>query len=401
MFRNQYDTDVTTWSPAGRLHQIEYAMEAVKQGSCAVGLHSGGHAVLATLKRSASELSSYQARPSLPRSPPQPSPSPLRPLALSRRLTAAAGARCGWLLQRKIVKVDDHLGVAVAGLNADGRMLTLYMRNECISHKFVYESPLPVGRLVVQVADKSQVNTQRSWTRPYGVGLLVAGYDGTGPHLYQASHCCLRRARLLHVRPGAACSPHRMEVLQGCSNCHHFGKPTEFSGCGSGTHSMTCMCMRQTCPSGNYYEYHAMAIGSRSQAAKTYLERKFKEFSDCSLEQLIQHALTAEGELTTLNCSLAYVGKDTAFTIVEDAAMQPYLEALSAADEGGDGGGAANAAEPETQAAAAAADEGKPEEAAAPAEAGEAPDQPPAGDAEAASGERAPGRDEPTPMDET
>ena len=31
-FRNQYDNDVTTWSPQGRLHQVEYAMEAVKQG---------------------------------------------------------------------------------------------------------------------------------------------------------------------------------------------------------------------------------------------------------------------------------------------------------------------------------------------------------------------------------
>ena len=34
----QYDTDVVTWSPQGRIHQIEYAMEAVKQGSAAVGL---------------------------------------------------------------------------------------------------------------------------------------------------------------------------------------------------------------------------------------------------------------------------------------------------------------------------------------------------------------------------
>ena len=34
----QYDTDVTTWSPAGRLHQVEYAMEAVKHGSACAGL---------------------------------------------------------------------------------------------------------------------------------------------------------------------------------------------------------------------------------------------------------------------------------------------------------------------------------------------------------------------------
>ena len=34
----QYDTDVVTWSPQGRIHQVEYAMEAVKQGSTAVAL---------------------------------------------------------------------------------------------------------------------------------------------------------------------------------------------------------------------------------------------------------------------------------------------------------------------------------------------------------------------------
>lgn len=64
---------------------------------------------------------------------------------------------------------------------------------------------MPVGRLVRQVADKHQVCTQRSWKRPYGVGLLVGGYDKTGPHLFN------------------------------------------------------------TDPSGNFFEYKAMAIGARSQ----------------------------------------------------------------------------------------------------------------------------------------
>lgn len=245
MFRNQYDTDVTTWSPVGRLHQVEYAMEAVKQGSAAVGLRSNTHVVLATLKRAASPLSSYQ---------------------------------------RKVFKIDDHMGIAIAGLNADGRVLSKYMRSECLSHRFVFESPIPVGRLVLQVADKSQVCTQRSWKRPYGVGLLVAGYDATGPHLFQ------------------------------------------------------------TCPSGNFWEFHAMAIGSRSQAAKTYLERKYESFGECSLEELIRHALFAvkesvqEGELTSKNCTVAVVGKDKKFIVLEDDDLQPYIEQMEAEEAGEEGG---------------------------------------------------------------
>lgn len=121
MFRNQYDTDVTTWSPAGRLFQVEYAMEAVKQGSAAIGLRSKTHVVLACVNKANSELSSHQ---------------------------------------KKIFKVDDHIGVAIAGLTADGRVLSRYMRSECINHSFTYESPLPVGRLVVQLADKAQVRRQ-------------------------------------------------------------------------------------------------------------------------------------------------------------------------------------------------------------------------------------------------
>ncbi|CAN6846707.1 unnamed protein product [Brassica oleracea] len=156
MFRNQYDTDVTTWSPTGRLFQVEYAMEAVKQGSAAIGLRSRSHVVLACVNKAQSELSSHQ---------------------------------------KKIFKVDDHIGVAIAGLTANGRVLSRYMRSEAINHSFTYESPLPIGRLVVHLADKAQVRsnifffcsqvcTQTLWKRPYGVGLLVGGLDESGAHLY-------------------------------------------------------------------------------------------------------------------------------------------------------------------------------------------------------------------------
>lgn len=83
-FRNQYDSDVTVWSPQGRLHQVEYAMEAVKLGSATVGLKTENHAVIVALKRATSELSSHQ---------------------------------------KKMFAIDKHLGIAMSGLTADARIL--------------------------------------------------------------------------------------------------------------------------------------------------------------------------------------------------------------------------------------------------------------------------------------
>jgi len=194
MFRNQYDTDVTTFSPAGRLHQVEYAMEAVKQGSCAVGLVGSDWVVVGSLKRAASDLASYQ---------------------------------------QKVYHIDSHIGLAVSGLISDARVLAQYMRNEALNHRYTYEAPIQIGRLVTKVSDKSQVLTQKAEKRPYGVGLLVAGVDSTGAHLYQTE------------------------------------------------------------PSGVFFEYKAQAIGARSQSARTYLEKFYTSFEELSLDDLIKHALTA------------------------------------------------------------------------------------------------------------
>lgn len=49
----------------------------------------------------------------------------------------------------------------------------------------------------------------------------------------------------------------------------------------------------QTCPSANYFDCKAMAVGSRSQSARTYLEKHLDVFPGCDLEELIKHGLRA------------------------------------------------------------------------------------------------------------
>lgn len=98
-FRNQYDTDVTVWSPQGRLHQVEYAIEAVNQGTACIGLRSATHVVLAGLKRSPNELASYQ---------------------------------------KKLQKVDEHMGIGMSGLTADGRSLLKYVHSIYSLHTHTY-----------------------------------------------------------------------------------------------------------------------------------------------------------------------------------------------------------------------------------------------------------------------
>lgn len=51
MNRNQFDRDCATWSPDGRLFQVEYAIESLNNGTCTLGINGGKYAVLSALKR--------------------------------------------------------------------------------------------------------------------------------------------------------------------------------------------------------------------------------------------------------------------------------------------------------------------------------------------------------------
>lgn len=107
----------------------------------------------------------------------------------------------------------------------------------------IYARPIPVNRAVNAISDKAQYNTQMYGRRPYGVGFLVGGYDVRRSWLQTNS----RTQTETSLQSIQETGPHLFE----------------FS------------------PSGVTYEYYAMAIGARSQSAKTYLERHYEEFPEC------------------------------------------------------------------------------------------------------------------------
>lgn len=53
---SEYDTGVNTFSPEGRIYQIEYAMNASKLGASGIGLIFNGGVLLSVEKKQSSTL---------------------------------------------------------------------------------------------------------------------------------------------------------------------------------------------------------------------------------------------------------------------------------------------------------------------------------------------------------
>ncbi|KAL0237176.1 hypothetical protein PCE1_000573 [Barthelona sp. PCE] len=234
MNSSEYDKDVSTFNPEGKLQQIRYAFEAVKLGACIVGLVSeeSGAVVIASYRRKFEDL-----------------------------------AECA----KKTVKLYDHMGMTVSGLNADVIYLIDYLQQEADNWDYVYESDIPIQKIANNLALKIHKRTIRYGNRPYGVGVLLAGVDRTGPKLY-----CLY-------------------------------------------------------PSGSAYQFHCHTLGARSESAKTYLDVNAEAFKTASTEELILHAIRALNttlKQETLSAELidvSIVTNDTPFSALTPQELDQYV----------------------------------------------------------------------------
>lgn len=238
--RSEYDHGVNTFSPEGRLFQVEYAIEAIKLGSTAIGIKTPEGVVLAVEKRITS------------------------PLILPDSI-------------EKIVEIDSHLSCAMSGLIADSKTLIDRARVEAQNHWFNYDEKMSVESVTQSVSDlalafSDQDDEVYAMSRPFGVALLFAGVDETGPHLY-------------HLEP-----------------------------------------------SGTFIEFEAKAIGSGSEGAQQSLQDIYHK--TMTLKEASKHALTIlkqvmEEKLTSTNVEMSTVNvKDKKFTLFNKEQIEEVIKDL-------------------------------------------------------------------------
>jgi len=227
---SEYSFSLTTFSPSGKLVQIEYALARVASGATSLAVKAKNGVVVATEKKL---------------------PVLMDPSSV-----------------QKISLITENIGVVYSGMGPDSRVLIRKGRKRAQTYFRQYNEIIPVNQLVKELAEVMQEFTQSGGVRPFGVSLLIAGFDEQGPQLFQVD------------------------------------------------------------PSGSYWAWKASAIGKNMTNAKTFLEKRYNE--DIELEDAIHTAILTlkegfEGEMTENNIELGIIGEDKKFRVLTPSQVKDYI----------------------------------------------------------------------------
>ncbi|KAN0126651.1 20S proteasome subunit [Russula decolorans] len=142
-----YDLSASTYSPDGRIFQVEYANKAVDNSGTVIGLRVKDGVVLAVEK-----------------------------LVHSKLLMPGAN--------RRILTIDRHIGLTSSGLLADGRHISNRARDEAANYRDNYREPAPLKALSDRLSLYVQAYTLYSSVRPFGCSTILGGVDKDGPSIY-------------------------------------------------------------------------------------------------------------------------------------------------------------------------------------------------------------------------
>ncbi|CAH8605218.1 unnamed protein product [Heterobilharzia americana] len=231
----RYSFSLTTFSPSGKLVQIEYALKAVESGAPSVGIRAANGVVLAAVKKFTSKLMDEST-------------------------------------VSKIEQVTDGIGVVYSGLSPDYRVLVKQARKSAQAYQLAYGEPISPEQLVIRIAAVMQEYTQSGGVRPFGVSLLVAGWDQNlrRPFLYQCD------------------------------------------------------------PSGTYFPWKATALGQNSQNGKSFLEKRYNEnleLEDATHAAILTLKESFEGQMTDSNIEVG-VCNENGFRILTSDEVKDYLAAI-------------------------------------------------------------------------
>ncbi|XP_033111980.1 proteasome subunit alpha type-2 [Anneissia japonica] len=232
----RYSFSLTTFSPSGKLVQIEYALNAVAAGAPSVGIKASNGVVIATEKKQKSILYDEHSI-------------------------------------NKVEMITKNIGMVYSGMGPDYRVLVRRARKLAQQYFMVYQEQIPTAQLVHKVASVMQEYTQSGGVRPFGVSLLVAGWDDDDhkPFLFQCD------------------------------------------------------------PSGAYFPWKATAMGKNFVNGKTFLEKRYNE--DLELDDAVHTAILTlkesfEGQMTEDNIEIG-ICNDGGFRRLPPAEVRDYLASIA------------------------------------------------------------------------